>query len=321
MEVPGKVEKKSILEEASLFLEDNKGEISHKVVKYYKRYIPAYSSFSHTDFLEEVREEVLERISLIAKHLNGEKGICHLSSECFKKLVERRLIQGIPFSEFLGAYVVGKNIIINALKREFLPRALEKEEIFQFFQAVGDATESILIPMALSYADTQEYLDPLTRLFNHSYFQESLNEELQGAKEETAPLSIALINIDHFRQLNESCGYRQSDIVLREVSQILFEMAGSDDILSRYGADTFAVIMLRRPKGQALKTAKKIRKSIEEHEFYIYGNGTKKVTVSIGLSSCPEDGSSRFELIEKAFSSLKEAKESGRNTVVAGKSR
>lgn len=319
--MPGKVEKKNILHEASLFLEENREELASKVVKYYKRYIPAYSSFSSPDFLEEVREEILERITLMARYLVDEKEIEHLSSEFFKKLTERRLVQGIPFSELLGAYVVGKKIIINALKREFLARELEKEEIVQFFQTVGEATESILIPMAFTYEDTQEYLDHLTRCFTHSYFQEALCAELEKAEEENTPVSLSIIDIDHFRQFNETYGYRHCDSVLREISQLLTDRISTDDIIARFSGDKFAVIMLRRPKGQALKTAQKIRKVIAGHDFYIHGCGTKKMTVSIGVATFPDDAGTRSELVEKCMATLARAKQNGINTVATGKNK
>lgn len=319
MEVPEEAENQNILEEASLFLERNKDEIAGKVVKYYKRYIPAYSSFSGHDFLEEVREEVLERISLMSKHLVGEKDIGHLASEFFKKLVEKRLVQGIPFSELLGAYVLGKNIILNALKREFLQRQLEKEEVFQLFQAVAEATESVLIPMALTYEDTQEHLDILTHCYNHSYFQEILSMEIEKSRQEGTHLSLMLIDIDHFRQFNEKHGYKQSDGLLRELSLLMLEKVNADEIVARYNADQFAIILPRRHKSQTIKIAKKLRKLVEEHNFYLRDSGITRITVSIGVVSYPDEGRNRVELIEKALIALNKAKVNGGNTVVTGR--
>jgi diguanylate cyclase (GGDEF)-like protein len=311
-------EKRSLLDEVAQFLERNREDIATKVIKYYRKYIPAYSGLSNPEFLEEVRDEVLESMVLMRKHIAGEAEVGYVSSEFFRKLVERRLVQGIPFSEFLAAFIMGKNVILNSLKKEFLPQNLDPREVFQFFQALSDATERVLIPMALTYEDTQEFIDSLTRTYSHSFFQEALAEALSKAGEEEEALSVILINIDHFRQLNELFGYRQSDTVLRQLAQVIVEhVHTADDSVARPGGDLFAVILPHRNKGQALKSAKKLKKSIDEHEFYIQGYGTRHVTVTMGIVSYPEDLGRASEFLEKGLKALGEGKKKGRNTIVA----
>jgi diguanylate cyclase (GGDEF)-like protein len=311
-------DQRGLLYDAAHYLEQNREEIAGKVIKYYRKYIPAYSGFTNPEFLQEVKEEVLESILLMRKHIAGEAGVGYMSSEFFKRLVERRLIQGIPFSEFLAAFIMGKNVILNSLKKEFLPRNLDPREVFQFFQALSDATERVLIPMALTYEDTQESIDSLTRTYSHSFFQESVTEAVVKAAEEEEHLSLIFVDIDHFRHLNELYGYRQSDTVLRQLAQVIMEhVHPTEDSVARHGADIFALILPHRNKGQALKSARKLKKTIDEHEFYIQGYGTRHIAVTIGMASYPDDGRKAAELVEKGIKALQEGKEKGRNTINA----
>lgn len=301
--------KKNILDEASCYLHEHKEELAGKIVKYYMRYIPAYSSLQNPEFLDDIRDELLERITLIAEQIKGEREVGHISSEFFKKLVERRLIQGIPFSELLGAYIMGKNIILNALKKTLLAREFAKEEIFQFFNALTDATESVLIPMALTYEDSQAHLDALTGCYNHSFFQECLMKEIQMAGEEQESLSIIFLNVNGFRHLNELYGYRECDIFLRDLSHALMERIHPDDILARYGVDTFVILQPRRHKRQAIRTGEKLKKDIWDLTFYLQGKALKKIALRTGIASFPEDGTGREALIGSGLMSLQMSKE------------
>jgi diguanylate cyclase (GGDEF)-like protein len=154
--------------------------------------------------------------------------------------------------------------------------------------------------------------DGLTGLYNHRHFQERLDHELQRAERHNQHLSLLLLDIDHFKKLNDTCGHPFGDVVLKEVSRQLAGIARSIDFVARYGGEEFAIILpgtARRGCGNmAERVLKSIRALTFEHE-----HKTLSVTISIGSSVFPEDGEGKEDLVRHADQALYLAKESGRN--------
>ena len=158
--------------------------------------------------------------------------------------------------------------------------------------------------------------DPLTNCYNKSYFLERLPGEFAFAKRHDKPLSLAMLDIDRFKKINDSYGHLAGDFVLRKLGNVLQERLRADDVLARYGGEEFALIMRESPKRNALQTAERIRKLVETTAFKHEGKKIA-VTVSIGVAAWPADKiDSGQDLVKAADANLYTAKRKGRNKVV-----
>jgi diguanylate cyclase (GGDEF)-like protein len=161
--------------------------------------------------------------------------------------------------------------------------------------------------------------DPLTNCYNKSYFLERLPSEFAFAKRHDKPVSLAMMDIDRFKKINDSHGHLAGDFVLRKIGSMLQERLRADDFLARYGGEEFALIMRESPKQNALQTAERIRKLIETTPFKHEGKRIA-VTISIGVATWPaEHIDSGQDLVKAADANLYAAKRRGRNKVVGQK--
>lgn len=157
-------------------------------------------------------------------------------------------------------------------------------------------------------------IDGLTGLNNHRTFQERLENEIDRVKRYDRSFSLLMLDIDYFKDFNDTHGHQVGDEALKTLSEIMLENIRSVDMAARYGGEEFAIILSETPLEGALQTAERIRREIEDHAFGI-NEEEKHITVSIGVSSFPEDGSEREKLIEAADKALYYSKRSGRNKV------
>lgn len=157
--------------------------------------------------------------------------------------------------------------------------------------------------------------DGLTGLFNHRYFQERLAQEFNRLQRFSEPISLLLIDIDHFKKINDTYGHPVGDLVLKGVSENIKKTMRNIDIPARYGGEEFAVILLGTDTKGALNMAERLRKTVMNTSFSA-DNAMFHVTVSIGISTYPEAGEKKEEFIERADKALYHAKRSGRNQSV-----
>lgn len=155
--------------------------------------------------------------------------------------------------------------------------------------------------------------DGLTRLFNHRFLQERFDFEFKRVKRYGGTLSCMMIDIDHFKKLNDTYGHQFGDIVLRKVADLLTENSREVDICGRYGGEEF-MILSNQTAERAMKHATKVHKSIDENVFEHEGQKVH-VTVSIGISEYRNEVKTKQELIDRADDALYEAKEGGRNLI------
>jgi diguanylate cyclase (GGDEF)-like protein len=160
----------------------------------------------------------------------------------------------------------------------------------------------------------KSHTDSITNLWNHGFFQEKLSEEIQIAEQFHYPLSLAMLDIDDFKKLNDMYGHQHGDVILREVAQILRDSSRDVDYVCRYGGEEFTLILKQTRKEQSIEIAERIRKKIDSHPFPSGTDDHKlKVTVSIGLATYPDDASTKKELIDNADRAMYIAKFSGKN--------
>lgn len=157
--------------------------------------------------------------------------------------------------------------------------------------------------------------DSLTGLDTRRHFMESFHEEFIRAKTKELPLSLMMIDVDHFKRINDEHGHVTGDQVLREMAQIIMDCMREVDICGRFGGEEFCVVLPDTDKQGGLLVAERIRIAVNEKEIHALDIDLN-LSVSVGVASFPEDGALVEELIDKADWALYRAKKSGRNRVV-----
>ena len=181
------------------------------------------------------------------------------------------------------------------------------------------ATLQSLIDNLCDYSMT----DGLTGLRNRSYFLDTLSREMKRVRRTKEPCSIAIIDIDHFKGVNDTYGHHAGDFVLRELARRMLESIRETDTLTRYGGEEFGLILPDANPGQARNMAERIRSNIGA-EAYCFQDASVHVTASFGITTYTfDDDADENNLIERADISLYSAKAEGRNRVVCftGRSR
>ncbi len=161
-------------------------------------------------------------------------------------------------------------------------------------------------------------VDPLTRLHNRRYLQNQLGTLLRDDTRRGVPLSLLVLDIDHFKSVNDAHGHDAGDEVLREFARRLRALVRGVDVVARLGGEEFVIAMPDTDAFTAGRVAERIRALIDKKPFLLAG-GAKKlhVTISIGVASVLRSGASPEELFKLADAALYEAKRSGRNCVRA----
>ncbi len=156
--------------------------------------------------------------------------------------------------------------------------------------------------------------DGLTGLFNHRYFQQAIQNEIERAERQDQKLSLLIMDIDHFKNFNDTFGHPAGDFVLKSLAGLLRSNARKIDILTLYGGEEFAALLPGIDARNARKTAERWRKSVQRSAFKWQGKSFA-ITLSIGFATYPEAATTKVEMIDKADRALYEAKENGRNQV------
>lgn len=157
--------------------------------------------------------------------------------------------------------------------------------------------------------------DGLTELYNHRFFQEKIRQKIMQAEKNKANFSLILIDIDFFKKFNDKYGHQAGDAVLKHVANTLKRNVRTEDFVCRYGGEEMTIILNNANKEVAIKTAQDICKIIAEKKYELTPELEVNITISLGVSTYPENGITPTELIEYADKCLYKAKETGRNRV------
>jgi len=189
-----------------------------------------------------------------------------------------------------------------------------RDELAQTASALSRTNDQL--ELAKERFRTQAITDGLTGLFNRRHFEDTLDEQIERAAAEGWPLSLLLLDLDHFKQYNDRWGHSEGDAELRRVGALVQRTVRSTDIAFRYGGEELAVLLPSCAKDQAVVVAEKVRQAV--------GSGTQRpsrfgarTTVSVGVATFPEDGRVARGLVDTADAALYQAKALGRDRVVA----
>jgi diguanylate cyclase (GGDEF)-like protein len=164
---------------------------------------------------------------------------------------------------------------------------------------------------------SQALRDPLTGLFNRRFLEEQLARELRHAERQEASLGLLMIDLDHFKAINDAHGHEAGDRVLAELGRLLQQGVRSEDVVARYGGEEFTVLLPETDLGEAVWVAEKLRQVCRRLQVRHRGVVIEALQISVGAAAFPACGEDAEELLRAADHALYQAKREGRDRVVA----
>ncbi len=159
------------------------------------------------------------------------------------------------------------------------------------------------------------YTDPVTGINNRTAMDNALAHDIELARRHKQPLALLMLDVDYFKQVNDSHGHIVGDAVLKQLAECIIDTIRRSDNVFRYGGEEFNIVLSNTSRDGALLLAERIRQAVAHHQFS-YAGQTLHVTVSIGVAMLGKNDD-LSELIDKADKALYQAKSTGRNRVVA----
>lgn len=227
----------------------------------------------------------------------------HLTYRRFPREEAERIWRAITDHKKELAQLLGREVGFRVAALDYL---FSVEKILQGVRLVARPEfESIL-----SFVN----VDEVTGVYSRRYFNERLGEELGRARRYSHPLSVLIIDLDNFKQVNDLCGHMEGDSVLRQVGRMLMDTTRQADVVCRFGGDEFAVLLPETGAADTEKTGERIRLAVAE--VSIPGeNDLDNPTLSIGGATFPESCEEAEEMLALADQMCLEAKRAGKNCV------
>ena len=298
------------------YLEKEKTNLDNLISNYKVSGHLAHSQFDH--IVKGIRLPLKEEEGGILAMTLLDGMPLHITQETIHTRKQDTLINILRPEEFVTVPLKAKDKIIGVLFADnpYTHKPITKDNIrilTMFANQAGLAIENSKL-----YEQTliKSHTDSLTSLWNHGYFQSRLQEEVSLAQKNKQNLSIIMADLDNFKVYNDTLGHQEGDQILIQIARILNSSARKQDTIYRYGGEEFAILLLQTTKQEARVIAEKIRISIEQSDFRrqeIFPN--RKLTISLGIATYPDDAASKDPLLEHADKALYSAKHQGKNRV------
>ncbi|HEX2917642.1 MAG TPA: diguanylate cyclase [Edaphobacter sp.] len=224
-----------------------------------------------------------------------------------------------PPDRYLCLPLVAHGDTIGILSIEFANEATQRAAedrmggVQQLIQLTAMALASLQMRQELEH---QSVRDGLTGLFNRHFLEIALQRELARAVRRKTTLAVLMIDVDHFKRLNDQFGHAAGDAVLKEVAHVFGDKIRTDDLACRYGGEEFTIILPEITPEIAFQRAEIIRQAVADLRTRLDNTLYNSVTISIGAAMFPQDGTSAELLLRHADAALYRAKHEGRNRVV-----
>ncbi|MFH1656103.1 MAG: diguanylate cyclase [Candidatus Omnitrophota bacterium] len=197
---------------------------------------------------------------------------------------------------------------------KFSQEPITNEDLRIFTMLANQAGLAIENSYLYEHTVIRSHTDSLTGLWHHGHFQSMLQEELDRAKMLNMPLSLIMLDIDFFKNYNDTLGHQRGDYVLMEIAKLIKDQSRKMDYVCRYGGEEFAIILPQTDIKESSIIAERLRRKIHEHKFADQKvQPNKNLTISVGLAAFPKDAQTKSTLIDAADQALYTAKRMGRN--------
>lgn len=218
--------------------------------------------------------------------------------------------KALLFSPFRGN-IEGGILLLSKKENKFDDKSLK------VLNLISDIAASSIEKAILYEREREKAIrDGLTGAYNHRFFQEIMENKLAEARRNENPLSLLMLDIDNFKEINDKYGHQTGDIVLKRIGEIIGGRIRSSDVFARYGGEEFAIILPNTPAEKAVKLGEVLRKVVETATFKAEGDEVFKVTISIGIAESLVHSDKKEGIISAADRALYLAKEMGKNETV-----
>jgi len=226
------------------------------------------------------------------------------------------------YREILLSGVVGKigaSVIYAVALALYLPRAVatDPSTVDRVRPGLGDLFQVLTYRQKYEALRAQATRDPLTGVHNRGYFDDTLRAQLAAARRSGAPLTVMMVDVDHFKRINDAHGHSEGDRALRVIARALVRAARASDTVCRYGGEEFCLILPGTALNAAELLAARVREEVPAACARERIGGGTRITVTIGLAACPDDGTDDDALLRVADRRLYRGKDEGRDRVVA----
>jgi len=240
--------------------------------------------------------------------------INNLRSQERFKIKEVNIVNNVNSIVFIPLIFRKKLIgVLNIARKP--PYKFYKKEL-KILNIIGNQVASVLENIGLlSRLENMAYTDALTGLFNYRYFTMEFEKELKRGERYNYSVSFIILDIDDFKKVNDDFGHEIGNEVLKKLSNILLKELRTVDIVARYGGEEFVILLPNTTKEGAKVLAERLRSQVEKKFSTIGTKNFPHITITLGISSFPEDGNNLYELIEKADRALYYGKRHGKNRV------
>jgi diguanylate cyclase (GGDEF)-like protein len=206
--------------------------------------------------------------------------------------------------------VLGAILVDNVFNKKLITKS-DVRILTMFANHAGLAIENSRLFEETMYLSNTDWL---TKLLNYGRFHNLLSYEIERMKRSESVLSLVMVDVDNFKNYNDTLGHMKGDEALKNIASILQNKSRKFDIVARYGGEEFGIIMPNTSKENARLFAERLR--IEVERYYnsdVLIEPGKQITISLGIAAYPEDANTKEELISRADLALYEAKHSGKN--------
>lgn len=209
------------------------------------------------------------------------------------------MIMANPLNKMENNYVIE---IIRDISECKIVDVIEDKTVYELEKKLGEMNKLIVI-------------DELTKCYNRRYINEKLPIDIESSKDNKLPLSIAMIDIDYFKLINDKYGHLLGDLVLKDITDIIKNnIRGKNDCIARYGGEEFLILFNDTSKEEAYNLSNRIR-AIVENSILKYDDIEIKITISIGIATLTSEVNDMDKLLRIADENLYKAKECGRNCI------
>jgi len=193
----------------------------------------------------------------------------------------------------------------------------DRKEVERDLRRANDRLQTQLIEIGMLQSQLREQAirDALTNVFNRRYLEETLERELSRAERENYPLSVIMMDLDFFKDVNDTYGHEAGDVVLKTLAETVMRQSRHGDFVCRYGGEEFALVMPNIPVETAKQRADNLHHVVEALQIP-YGVFNLTTTISMGVAMYPEHGKTKEDLLRAADRAMYIAKHTGRNRVV-----